>query len=221
MLQGQPGVSVTEHLFAFSSCVWHPVCRTWVPLPAAALRLRSEIRLLPEKKHEELQPSLSVLSQLPLHLVTSESSSWARKLAPLTTALSSPTLLGFPGRFQVWSLSGLTGLGGAPCPHTLGPPESSRRVTHITGSRRPESLASTCKNACSGAESSPLTPGRPCVSSSLKITLTSLGGWFSWDVLTFQFRSHYHLAENFYSSSIKSDSHNSAAEILNRIPFQD
>lgn len=69
MLQGQPGVSVTERLFAFSSCIWHPVCRTRVPLPAAALRMRSEIRLLPEKKHEELQPSLSILSQLPLHLV--------------------------------------------------------------------------------------------------------------------------------------------------------
>ena len=69
MLQGQPGVTVTERLFAFSSFIWHPVCRTWVQLPAAALCLRSEIRLLPENKREELQPSLSILSQLPLYPV--------------------------------------------------------------------------------------------------------------------------------------------------------
>ena len=70
-------------------------------------------------------------------LCTQLPSSWARKLAPLITAPSSPTLLGFPGRFQVWSLNGFTELGGAPCPHSLGPPESSRRVTHVTGSKSP------------------------------------------------------------------------------------
>ena len=217
MLQGQPGVSVTERLFAFSSCIWHPVCRTRVPLPAAALRLRSEIRLLPGKKHEELQPSLSILSQLPLHLVALRELLLGQEACSphysmeLTCSVGLPREV--PGLESQWSHWAWR----TPTP-TLQPPESPRRVTHVTGSRRP---GPSCKNACSGAESSPLTTGWPCVSSSLKITLTSLRGWFSWDTLTFQFCSHYHLAENYYSSRIKSDSHNSATEILNKIPFQD
>jgi hypothetical protein len=217
LLQGQPGVSVTERLFAFSSCIWHPVCRTRVPLPAAALRMRSEIRLLPEKKHEELQPSLSILSQLPLHLVALRELLLGQEACSphysmeLTCSVGLPREL--PGLESQWSHWAWR----TPTP-TLQPPASPRRVTHVTRSRRPRP---SCKNTCSGAESSPLTPGRPCVSSSLKISLISPGGWLSWDVLTFQFRSHCQLAENFYSSRIKSDSHNSATEILNKIPFQD
>lgn len=173
MLQDQPGVSVSEHLFPFSSCIWHPVCRTRVPLPAAALRLRPEIRLLPEEKREELQPSLSILSQLSLHLVTlrelllGQEACFPHYSAELTRAA------GLPREVPGLESRGPTGLGGALHPHSLGPPESPRRATHVIGSRSPGSLASTCKNACSGAESSPLTPGWPCVSSSLKISLIS------------------------------------------------
>ena len=186
MLQGQPGVSVTERLFAFSSCIWHPVCRTRVPLPAAALRLRSEIRLLPGKKHEELQPSLSILSQLPLHLVALRELLLGQEACSphysmeLTCSVGLPREV--PGLESQWSHWAWR----TPTP-TLQPPESPRRVTHVTGSRRP---GPSCKNACSGAESSPLTPGRQSASSSLKISLISPGGWLSWDVLTFQFRSH-------------------------------
>ena len=157
MLQGQPGVSVIEHLFAFSSCIWHPVCRTQVPLPAAALCLRSEICLLPEKKCEELQPSLSILSQLPLYLVILRELLLGQEACSphysmeLTHAAGLPREVpGLESRWSHWAWR-------SPTP-SLHPPESPRRVTHVTGSRRPGSLPSICKNACSGAESSPLTP---------------------------------------------------------------
>ena len=183
MLQGQPGVTVTEHLFAFSSFIWHPVCRTRVQLPVAALHLRSEIRLLPENKREELQPSLSILSQPPLYPVAfllGQEACSPHYSTELTHSAGLPREV--PGLESQWSHWAWR----TPTP-TLQPPESPRRVTHVTGSRRP---GPSCKNACSGAESSPLTPGQQSASSSLKISLISPGGWLSWDVLTFQFRSH-------------------------------
>lgn len=161
--QGQPGVSVTEHLFAFSSCIWHPVCRTQGP--TASSSSVPVIRNLPTAWKEMWGATTLSYQYLPTSLYLafiSEQLLWPGSLLPSLQHWAHPLCWASQGdsrsesQWSYWAWR-------SPMPTLSGPTrefqESDSRSHWIKKARVP---AFTCKNAALVLKAHP--DSRPAVS---------------------------------------------------------